>query len=41
MSAPPQFDSFADSYDAELNHALAATGEDRDHFARGLSLIHI
>jgi SAM-dependent methyltransferase len=35
MKAAPQFDSFADSYDAELNHALAATGEDKGHFAKG------
>ncbi len=35
MKAAPQFDSFAGSYDAELNHALAATGEDKDHFAKG------
>jgi trans-aconitate methyltransferase len=33
MKAAPQFDAFADSYDAELNRALSATGEDKDHFA--------
>jgi len=35
MSAAPQFDSFADSYDEVLNQALAATGEDKDYFANG------
>lgn len=35
MKAAPQFDAFADSYDAALNRALAATGEGKDHFANG------
>lgn len=35
MKAEPQFDAFANSYDEELNQALAATGEDKDYFASG------
>jgi len=35
MRAEPQFDAFANSYDEELNQALAATGEDKDYFASG------
>ncbi len=35
MTAEPQFDTFANSYDEELNQALAATGEDKDYFASG------
>jgi SAM-dependent methyltransferase len=35
MTAAPQFDAFADSYDEELNRALAATGEDKHYFANG------
>jgi SAM-dependent methyltransferase len=30
-----EFDQFADAYEADLNQALAATGEDKDYFARG------
>lgn len=35
MNETPEFDSFADRYDADLNRALAATGEDKDYFAQG------
>jgi SAM-dependent methyltransferase len=34
MSAP-QFDRHADTYDADLNRALAVSGEDKEYFARG------
>lgn len=30
-----EFDQFVDEYDADLNRALAASGEDKDYFARG------
>ncbi len=30
-----EFDQFADAYEADLNHALAASGEDQNYFARG------
>jgi SAM-dependent methyltransferase len=33
MSATSQFDKHADTYDAELNQALAASGEDKNYFA--------
>jgi SAM-dependent methyltransferase len=33
MSAGPNFDPFADCYDAHLNAALSITGEDKDYFA--------
>jgi SAM-dependent methyltransferase len=33
MSATPQFDKHADTYDAELNQALAVSGEDKNYFA--------
>ena len=29
----PQFDKYADTYDVELNQALAVSGEDKHHFA--------
>ena len=35
MKATAEFDKFADTYDAELNHALSVSGEDKDYFARG------
>jgi ubiquinone/menaquinone biosynthesis C-methylase UbiE len=35
MNTTPQFDTFAHTYDDELNQALAASGEDKDYFARG------
>jgi SAM-dependent methyltransferase len=31
----PEFDLYADDYDAALAQGLAATGEDKDYFARG------
>jgi SAM-dependent methyltransferase len=34
MSEAPLFDSFADTYDAELNQALSPTGETKDYFAK-------
>ncbi len=34
MAPAHQFDQHADVYDAELNQALAISGETRDHFAR-------
>jgi SAM-dependent methyltransferase len=34
MSAASQFDKHADTYDAELNQALAVSGEDKNYFAR-------
>lgn len=34
MAPIHQFDEHADIYDAELNQALAVSGETRDHFAR-------
>ena len=33
MSATSQFDKHAGTYDAELNQALAASGEDKNYFA--------
>jgi SAM-dependent methyltransferase len=33
MSASPQFDKHADTYDVELNQALAVSGEEKHHFA--------
>jgi trans-aconitate methyltransferase len=33
MSATSQFDKHADTYDAELNRALAVSGEDKNYFA--------
>jgi len=35
LSSSPQFDKYADTYDAELNQALAVTGEDKNYFALG------
>jgi len=35
VSEKPLFDQYSDSYDSNLNHALAATGEDKEYFARG------
>lgn len=35
MSAPSEFDQFADNYDETLNQALAASGEGKEFFARG------
>ena len=35
MTGTAEFDSFADSYDRDLAEALAASGEDRQYFARG------
>jgi SAM-dependent methyltransferase len=35
MSASPEFDAFADTYDSDLNRALASTGEDKYYFANG------
>ena len=35
MSPEAQFDRHADTYDADLNQALAASGEDRHYFAQG------
>ena len=35
MKAISEFDEFADSYEADLNQALAVSGEDKDFFARG------
>jgi SAM-dependent methyltransferase len=35
LSSSPQFDKYADSYDAELNQALAVSGEDKNYFALG------
>lgn len=34
MNDTPTFDHHAESYDDDLNHALAATGSDAEHFAR-------
>lgn len=34
MNGAVDFDCYADSYDRALNEALAASGEDRDYFAR-------
>ncbi len=34
MDETPTFDHYADSYDDDLNYALAATGSDKDYFAR-------
>lgn len=33
LSSSPQFDKYADTYDAELNQALAVSGEDKNYFA--------
>ena len=33
MSVSPQFDKYADTYDAELNQALTVSGEDKQYFA--------
>jgi SAM-dependent methyltransferase len=33
LSSYPQFDKYADTYDAELNQALAVSGEDKNYFA--------
>jgi len=35
MADPINFDSFADEYDHQLGHGLAATGEDKNYFANG------
>jgi SAM-dependent methyltransferase len=35
VTGTAEFDSFADSYDRDLAEALAASGEDRQYFARG------
>jgi len=35
MKAPIHFDEYAENYDDALNQGLAATGEDKDYFARG------
>jgi SAM-dependent methyltransferase len=35
LSSSPQFDKYADTYDAELDQALAVTGEDKNYFALG------
>jgi SAM-dependent methyltransferase len=35
MSAPPEFDRYADSYDAALAEGLSVSGEDKNYFARG------
>lgn len=35
MTDPIDFDSFADDYDHQLGHGLAATGEDKNYFANG------
>ncbi|MGD0417592.1 MAG: methyltransferase domain-containing protein [Terriglobales bacterium] len=35
MKPAPQFDALANSYDEELNQALAATGEDKEYYANG------
>jgi SAM-dependent methyltransferase len=35
MKATAEFDQFADTYAAELNHALSVSGEDKDYYARG------
>jgi SAM-dependent methyltransferase len=35
MSSTPEFDKHADTYDAELNQGLSATGEDKGYFAQG------
>lgn len=34
MKGASEFDEFADSYESDLNQALAATGEDLNYFAR-------
>jgi SAM-dependent methyltransferase len=34
-SINPEFDAYAEDYDAALNRGLAASGEDRNYFARG------
>ena len=34
MNDTPTFDHYADSYDDDLNHALAATGSGAEYFAR-------
>ncbi len=34
-SLDPQFDSFAEDYDAALNKGLSVSGEDKNYFARG------
>ena len=34
-SFDPQFDSFAEDYDAALNKGLSVSGEDKNYFARG------
>jgi hypothetical protein len=35
MSTAPEFDQFVAAYEADLNRALAASGEDQEYFARG------
>jgi SAM-dependent methyltransferase len=35
MMHPPEFDHYAEDYDAALAKGLAVSGEDREHFARG------
>jgi SAM-dependent methyltransferase len=35
LSSSPQFDKYADAYDAELNQALAVSGEGKNYFALG------
>jgi SAM-dependent methyltransferase len=35
MNSAPEFDSHADTYDAELNQGLSVSGEAREYFAQG------
>lgn len=35
MTHPARFDSYAEGYDSALNRALAASGEEKDFYARG------
>ncbi|HEV2705657.1 MAG TPA: methyltransferase domain-containing protein [Pyrinomonadaceae bacterium] len=35
MNTPPEFDRYADSYDAALAEGLSVSGEDKHYFARG------
>jgi SAM-dependent methyltransferase len=35
LSSSSQFDKYADTYDAELNQALAVSGEDKNYFVLG------
>ena len=38
MIDSPEFDKYAETYDATLSRALSATGEDKNYFARGRML---